>query len=152
MSSYFGRLKWFTGYVLLMGSTWTNVTVEPADDIPDELKSSANPPTPEEVVKVRLEEFGEYVYNDDYPSIQRGRTPNPEELAQEIADTMPAHRILIIRVSDSTHAGSGILYTVEDGTVEEVDSWDGYERAKGHDVVGYFKDEHQAYGTAESPY
>lgn len=132
-----------------MGTDWMNLTVEPSDDIPDKYLASSSPPTTSEIVRTRLSDYGDFagVY---LPTVKMRQQNNIDSFVQNIATEMPCNRILAIRISDSTHAGDGILFNVnKDGTVERIEEWSGYCGAKGADVRGYFREEYNIEGSYE---
>lgn len=138
-------------FVWSMGSDWMNLTVEPSEKIPKKFLASSSPPTPEEIVRRSLKERGDLISNRT-PTIQLGQPNNLDNYIREIAEDVPCRRILAIRLSDSTHAGGGVLYRADEGAVQRVDEWVGYEEAKGADVVGYFREEHRIKGSYEDPW
>lgn len=63
-----------------------------------------------------------------------------------------AEKVLIVSANDTSDSGCGALFKRdEQGQPKFVEEWSGYERARGNDVVGYFRDEHNISGKA-SPY
>lgn len=125
---------------------WVNVSIE----IDEEVKSSMETDAQEEIEEIKSIVGGGEEIIADTPTIQTGRIKDIDSTAMEIFKECPSiHRILFIRLSDSTHAGDGILYERYSG---KVDSWGGYEGAKGNDVVGYFRDEHHIKGSSEDIY
>lgn len=79
-----------------------------------------------------------------------GRETSAKDYAQEIFDECEyASRILIVSANDTSDSGSGRLFEKdEDGNAVEVDYHQGYEGAKGRDVTGYFRENHNISGVA----
>jgi hypothetical protein len=66
-----------------------------------------------------------------------------------MSECVYADRVLIVSANDTSDSGAGILFErKEDGSVEKVDEETGYHGAKGKDVTGYFRDEHNISGKA----
>lgn len=129
-----------------------NLTVEPRLELPDKYLASASPPTTDEIVEQKLSNYGKLISNV-YPTIQLAQKNDLESFVAEIAEDMPCDRILAILISDSTHAGGGMLFNVEnDNNVSHVETWSGYSGAKGADVRGYFKEEYNITGSYEDIY
>lgn len=81
-----------------------------------------------------------------YPS----RGDSCKGFAKEVLNECPyAKRVLVITANDTTDAGSGWLWELdENGNIEKVDEHHGYEGARGRDVEGYFREEHGISGSA----
>jgi hypothetical protein len=135
-----------------MGTDWMNLTVEPTLDTPDKYLASASPPSSDEIVRNKLKECGDFVDFADaaLPTIKMRQKQDLDAFVKQISDKMPCNRILAIMISDSTHTGGGILFNVKDnGYIERIEKWSGYSGAKGADVRGYFKEEHNIAGSYE---
>lgn len=128
-----------------------NVTVEPSDELPDGYRASASPPTTEQIIMDDIKSRGE-ILSTRLPTYQRSSVRDTESLARSLAEQLPCRRILFVRITDSTHAGDGVLYDVSNDTPEVVEMWSGYENANGADVVGYFREEHHIKGSDEDPW
>lgn len=68
----------------------------------------------------------------------------------EIIDESEAEtgRVLIINANDTSDSGTGRLYELTEDGLELVEEEHGYEGARGHDVTGYFREEHNINGRA----
>lgn len=119
-------------------SGWTNVTMLAQDD------------EDTDAIEARLSDEWERRssgYADNTVVERRGI--DHEVAAQQWANHFPeADRILVISANDTSDSGTGTLFTVEDGEVEQVAEKAGYAGANGKDVVGYFREEHDAKGYA----
>lgn len=124
-------------------SGWTVLTFEFEDDerkeeVDEELRSQyegRQPPTAEG-------------YGDVTVQLERGisRSGAAKRWAEDYPD---ANRIVVIQANDTSDAGDGTLFDVdEDGNVEQIDEKHGYEGARGRDVTGYFGDEYGLSGYA----
>lgn len=132
---------------------WMNVTVETYSDIQG---SYAMVDDPESVARSCLEEeLGGEVLPRSPLTVQTQRVKDLSSLAQQLFEACPViERILLVRISSSTHAGDGALYERDNtqGTGKKVDEWGGYEGAQGADVVGYFRENYNIKGSYNSPY
>jgi len=81
---------------------------------------------------------------------ETGHGSNSKKKAQELMNECPyADKVLIISANDTSDSGCGVLYERnENGKAEMVDEHTGYHGAKGKDVTGYFREEHNISGRA----
>ena len=78
-------------------------------------------------------------------TVQVERGANHLSVAEQLAEAHPeATSIAVVSANDTSDSGYGTLFSVEDGgmRVEEIDSKEGYEGARGSDVTGYFREEY----------
>lgn len=129
-------------------SGWTVVTLHAEDDEDEEqLQENIN----DEYDNGERDPPTASGYGDR--TIQEHRGANHKALARTYSEEFPlADTIVVVAANDTTDSGRGTLFDVSDGSVEEIDSKEGYEGARGRDVTGYFQDEHNvnSYATWEA--
>jgi hypothetical protein len=136
-------------------SGWTNLTIHASDEETNERIDQ----------ELREEYTGRRPYSatgfaDRTVKVERGA--NHEYAAKGFAKKFPeAKWIIVIAANDTSDSGNGTLFRVtlsQDGSpdqrfnqhpVKEIDHKQGYERARGSDVVGHFRDEHGVKGYCE---
>jgi len=138
-----------------MGRDWTNVRFDFEDRDAPINEPSANPRTQEEAVFdfMRDRWDDENVSPMETIDVMYGG-PNKEKLLGLIEEVFAEFEFLTraaaVRVSDSAHAGSGIVVErQDDGSAEIIDEYEGYEGARGEDVSGMIYDDYYIRVNAE---
>jgi hypothetical protein len=123
-------------------SGWTAVTVHEPDGLSRDVRDEAR-----EAIESHLSEYtGDTVptadgYADRTLQVERGA--DHRQWAERLFDEIPeASRIIVVSTNDTSDSGYGTYFEMQDGDVVEVDSFSGYEGAKGRDVTGYFREEY----------
>lgn len=121
-------------------SGWTALTIHASDDEQAVIIDEA----------LRQEYTGREPYSaEGYAdcTVQVGRGVSHSAVARKFAEEFPdAEHIIVVSANDTSDSGRGTLFSIENGTIEEVDSMDGYEGAMGRDVTGYFQEEYGVTG------
>lgn len=133
-----------------MGRDWTNVKFE-FEGRRDEpiAEASANPRTQKDVLRDFIEDRwdAENAFPMENIDVMYGG-PSKEKLRGWITEFFEEFDFLVraaaVRVSDSAHAGSGIILEPdEDREAEIIEEFEGYEGAMGEDVSGMIYDEYR---------
>jgi hypothetical protein len=128
-------------------SGWTAVTVHPPKGLSESAENKAN----NAIEQYLSEEYGSDSiptadgYADRTIQVERGADHRKwgERLFEEIPE---AKYVVAVSANDTSDSGYGTVLKREDGNTVIIDEKDGYEGAKGNDVVGYIRDEHNLHG------
>jgi hypothetical protein len=128
-------------------SGWSVMTVSPPKSLSRDARDVAN----EKIESFLENEYGEGAdgYGDRTVQLPRGTATYTEgefggtEYAETVFDGCPSAKwIVIVDANDTSDSGAAEVYKIEDGRILGVDTFVGYEGAKGRDVVGMVDDEY----------
>jgi hypothetical protein len=129
-----------------MGRKWTNIKFVLEDRDASIVEASSNPKTQEETLYNFLQERWdtENVSPVENIDVMFGG-PSEEKLdgwLNEILEVCPfVEKIAVVFVTDSAHIGYGRVLENDDGEVEVIEEYSGYEGARGNDVAGMIYDD-----------